>query len=130
MKLSRIRHGYLTSMWEFDKIAIFSKSYCPYCAKAKSLLKSYPGVKEAEVKILEYVSPSILEVDSLSYNLAGSTIWAQKVPTSKLTLLKKRSRGLFLIFSSVSFKSSCLDHHPPVKIQISSTLEVSLVGTT
>jgi len=36
-----------------NKVTIFSKSWCPYCAKAKSLLKTYPGVQEAEVKILE-----------------------------------------------------------------------------
>jgi len=36
-----------------NKVAIFSKSYCPYCAKAKRLLSDYPGVDKSEVKIIE-----------------------------------------------------------------------------
>jgi len=36
-----------------NKIAIFSKSYCPYCAKAKKLLTNLPGVDSEQVKILE-----------------------------------------------------------------------------
>jgi len=35
------------------QIAIFSKSWCPYCKKAKELLKGYSGVDAADVKILE-----------------------------------------------------------------------------
>ena len=37
-----------------NKVAVFSKSYCPYSAKAKKLLKTnYPDVP---AEVLEYVS--------------------------------------------------------------------------
>lgn len=37
-----------------NRIVVFSKSYCPYCAKAKTLLQSkYGGVSAT---ILEYVA--------------------------------------------------------------------------
>jgi len=36
-----------------NKVAIFSKSWCPYCAAAKKLLTEYPGLEKSEIKILE-----------------------------------------------------------------------------
>ncbi|KZS93383.1 putative GRX1-glutaredoxin [Sistotremastrum niveocremeum HHB9708] len=36
-----------------NKVAIFSKSWCPYCARAKKLLTTYPGLDQSDVKILE-----------------------------------------------------------------------------
>jgi len=38
---------------EENTVAIFSKTYCPYCRKAKNLLTSYPGLDTSEVKIYE-----------------------------------------------------------------------------
>lgn len=34
-------------------IAIFSKSYCPYCNRAKSVLSSQPGVHPDQLKVIE-----------------------------------------------------------------------------
>jgi len=36
-----------------NKVVIFSKSWCPYCAKAKKLLQNYPGIAKDEIKIYE-----------------------------------------------------------------------------
>lgn len=37
------------------KVVVFSKSYCPYCAKAKKVLKNHYGkdLNEADVEIIE-----------------------------------------------------------------------------
>jgi len=39
------------------KIVIFSKSYCPYCRKAKNLLTSDFANLKDQIYIKEYVSP-------------------------------------------------------------------------
>ena len=42
------------------KVVIFSKSYCPYCRNAKSILNSeFPHLKDqGQIYIKEYVPPS------------------------------------------------------------------------
>lgn len=42
-------------------MTVFSKSWCPYCASAKKLIKSLDGVDAQKIKIIEYVPNSDLE---------------------------------------------------------------------
>jgi len=36
-----------------NKVAVFSKSWCPYCKRAKALLSSTAGISEDEIKVFE-----------------------------------------------------------------------------
>ena len=82
-----------------NRIAVFSKSYCPYCAKTKSLLKSKYGDVEAEIVecVLYHLPNSTLSELNDHIDLTSATM----VLPSRNILGTKQARGLFRTSSLV-----------------------------
>lgn len=53
--LTRMAKAFCDELIASAKVAVISKSYCPFCVKAKNILKSYvgKGLQESDIKIVE-----------------------------------------------------------------------------
>lgn len=55
------------------KVAVFSKTFCPYCRKAKQILSSYP-IKEDCLEIIELEKrPDMSQIQSYLKELTGAS---------------------------------------------------------
>jgi len=55
------------------KVAVFSKTYCPYCKRAKDILKSYP-IKEDCLEIIELEKrPDMSQIQSYLKSMTGAS---------------------------------------------------------
>jgi len=55
------------------KVMVFSKSYCPYCTKAKKVLKQY-GLSDDEYEVMEIENdPECSEIQAYLKQLTGAS---------------------------------------------------------
>lgn len=55
------------------KVTVFSKTFCPYCRRAKELLSSYP-IKSNELEVIELEKrPDMNQIQSYLKQLTGAS---------------------------------------------------------
>lgn len=55
------------------KVVVFSKTYCPYCKKAKELLSKYP-IKEDQLEVIELEKrPDCAQIQAYLKELTGAS---------------------------------------------------------